>query len=142
MFTWTAVEHVKLANIAFPSYTLRTFLPSTLDSEQHVSVFSTMPSLRTLYIGQATFLPPNSIAAMICLEEEPQLDQIRLVDTYEESIWGRRIRRTDIEKAALEMELMIPREVALERIRRIVKCEAQNERVIGGDRAEGLVLLE
>lgn len=142
MFTWTAVEHIKLANISFPSYTLRTFLPPTLGSEQRFSIFSTMLSLRTLYIGQATFLLPNSIAAMICLEEEPQLEQMRLVDTYKESIWGRRIRRTDIEKAALEMELTIPREVALERIRRIVKCEAQNERVIGGDRAEGLVLLE
>jgi hypothetical protein len=101
-----------------------------------------MPLLRSLYLGQATFLPPISVAAMIVFEDQPLLEEVRLVDTYKESIWGRRIRRRDIEKSAVNLDLGPDSEAALQRIRRIVRCEAQNERVIGGDRAEGLVLLE
>ena len=79
---------------------------------------------------------------MLCFVDQPMLERVRLVDAYSESIWGRRIRRIDVENATLQMKLPIPREVAIERIRRIVRCEAQNERVIGGDRAEGTLLLD
>jgi hypothetical protein len=71
------------------------------------------------------------------------LEQIRLVDAYEESIWGRRMRRADIEKAALsQMEATRDPEYILARIRSIVRCEAMHERIMGGDRSEGLVVLE
>lgn len=101
----------------------------------------TMPSLRSFCLGQATFLPPTVIVAMMCLEDQPSLERVRLVDTYGDSIWGRRIRRSDVEKAVAILGIL-DQKAALERIRRIVRCEVQNERVIGGDRAEGLEFLE
>lgn len=78
---------------------------------------------------------------MVCLQDQPSLEEVRIVDAYRESIWGRRVRRADIEKMVLDIEIEGGTEAALERIRRIVRCEAQNERVMGGDRAEGLLLL-
>ena len=82
---------------------------------------------------------------MVCLQDQPVLEHVRLVDAYRESIWGRRIRRADIEQAAMSLGLELldfDVESAVERVRRVVRCEAQNERVMGGDRAEGLILLE
>jgi hypothetical protein len=136
--TWTKTERITLTNISFPSD------PSSMRGMWSPStpLLPEMPLLRSLYLGQATFLPPISVAAMIVFEDQPLLEEVRLVDTYKESIWGRRIRRRDIEKSAVNLDLGPDSEAALQRIRRIVRCEAQNERVIGGDRAEGLVLLE
>lgn len=137
--TWTLTERITLTNISFP-----TEASSVHDAlfAVHAPLLSSMQSLRYLYLGQATFLPPAAIASMVCRLDQPHLEEVRLVDTYAESIWGRRIRRSDVEKAAMALELGAEDEGALERIRRIVRCEALNERVIGGDRADGLVLLE
>lgn len=135
--TWKDVEHITITNIAFPTGT--SLLCEPLDPA--APLLPMMPALRTLHIGQATFLPPTVIAAMVCLVPQPCLELVRLVDAYGESIWGRRIRRSDIEKAITLLGLDTVA-AALERIRRIVRCEAQNERIIGGDRAEGRVFLE
>ncbi|KAI0693679.1 hypothetical protein C8T65DRAFT_760370 [Cerioporus squamosus] len=56
-----------------------------------------LPSLRTLYIGQATLLPPSSVAAMLARPGQDALECVRLVDTYRHSIWGDRIRLRDVE---------------------------------------------
>lgn len=71
-------------------------------------------------------------------------EYIRLVDAYQESIWGPRLRRTDIEKAALALPICetYGAEVVLEHIRSSVRCEAMNDRIMGGDRSEGLTVLE
>ena len=65
------------------------------------------------------------------------------MDAYAESIWGRRIRRTDVERAAAALGIDEGELVrALEKIRVVVRCEVQSERAMGGDRAEGAILLE
>lgn len=70
------------------------------------------------------------------------------MDTYSESIWGLRIRRGDIEKAAIEEVdslaldgVNVDKERLLERIRRVVICERVTERIMGGDRVEGTSIL-
>jgi hypothetical protein len=73
---------------------------------------------------------------MVLQKGSEGLESIRLVDAYRESIWGARIRRGDIEAAAV---IEIPG--ALERIRNVVSCEARTERIIGGDRVDGITIL-
>lgn len=83
------------------------------------------------------------------------LRRIRLVDAYKESIWQQRIRRKDVEAAAMEVASSeipidpwyhtptgeVDSEAVVERIREIVSCEALTERIMGGDRAEGMTML-
>jgi hypothetical protein len=115
-----------------------------------------------VYIGQATFLSPVSIAAVINMDGMDELESVRLVDCYEGSIWGRRVRRGDVEcagqrvlAAAAKLEDQDTENENVrdsgcfvydghdesragwleKRIRRIVVCEAKTERFMGGDRA-------
>ena len=83
------------------------------------------------------------------------LKEIRLVDAYKESIWQERIRRRDLETVAMDLVSSdnpvdpcyhapmggIDSEAVLGRIREIVSCEALTERIMGGDRAEGVTRL-
>lgn len=83
------------------------------------------------------------------------LREIRLVDAYKESIWQERIRRKDLETVAVEVASSgtcvgpwyhastgkVDSEAVVERIREIVSCEALTERIMGGDRAEGMTTL-
>lgn len=83
------------------------------------------------------------------------LKEIRLVDAYKESIWQERIRRKDLETVAMDLASSdnpvdpyyhattgeIDSEAVLGRIREIVSCEALTERIMGGDRAEGVTTL-
>lgn len=117
------------------------------------SLLPPIPSLQTLLIGQAIFLSPGSVASMVCSKAFVNLQQVRLIDTYSESIWGLRIRRSDIEKAGVDL-LMAPgarlgqegigentlRDVVL-KIRALVTCERATERIEGGDRVEGASIL-
>jgi len=97
-----------------------------------------------VYLGQVTLLPPSVIAAMICLPGTHKLELVRLVDAYRESIWGPRIRRSDVERAVREMGAGGAEvEALVEKVRRLVRCEAKTERIMGGDRVEeGTTLLE
>ena len=81
--------------------------------------------------------------------------EIKLVDAYKESIWQERIRRKDLEAVAMEVASSdIPTDswyhaptgdvdsvAVVGRIREIVSCEALTERIVGGDRAEGMTTL-
>ena len=75
------------------------------------------------------------------------LQQVRLVDAYSESIWGARIRRRDVEKAgiaSLAVEgagFVDDTEDIVARIRCLVTCERETERIVGGDRVEGTNIL-
>lgn len=161
------------------------------------------PKLKRLYIGQATFVPLGALSAWICDKDaaanidvegvdrtrrERELESVRLVDCYVESIWGSRVRRSDVERAACELPLfasestsfssashphsVVPgnkmsysfdsgigleeedytevearrrrRDRVVEKVRRIVTCEAVTERIMGGDRVEakGRMMLE
>ncbi|KAF9540086.1 hypothetical protein CPC08DRAFT_480117 [Agrocybe pediades] len=81
-----------------------------------------------------------------------RLQEVKLVDAYKGSIWGARIRRSDIEAATTasgplgspnatgvaQRSLPVPCSPTNQNIiRRIVVCKATTERIIGGDRAEG-----
>ncbi|KAI0305363.1 hypothetical protein B0F90DRAFT_1200000 [Multifurca ochricompacta] len=79
--TWTKLQDLHLANIAFPR-----------DAKE---LFSTLPSLRTLYLGQATLVPVIPLACLLCDPRMNSLMIVRLVDCYVESIWGPRLRRAD-----------------------------------------------
>jgi len=82
---------------------------------------------------------------------EAGLQEIRLVDAYKECIWQERIRRRDLETVAMEVASSdswyhapsgeIDSDRVLRRIRKIVACEALTERIMGGDRAEGMTTL-
>ena len=86
-------------------------------------------------------------------ERNSGLREVRLVDAYKESIWQERIRRKDLEAVAMEVASSdtnsryhsftgeVDSEAVLGRIREIVSCEALTERIMGGDRAEGMTTL-
>ncbi|KAH8101761.1 hypothetical protein BXZ70DRAFT_1017673 [Cristinia sonorae] len=114
--TWTQVQEITLANVAFPG----------LDTEQ--PLLPLIPSLRRLTLDRAIMVSPEHVAGMACLYTgESNLEEILLVDVYSDSIWGPRVRRTDVEKAAAGMEDVVSR---------IVRCEGKTERIVGGDRAD------
>jgi hypothetical protein len=70
------------------------------------------------------------------------------VDAYIESIWGPRLRRSDVEFAVIQsigdeslsdfkhVSHMTLNEIINDIIRNILICEAKTERIIGGDRVE------
>jgi len=134
--TWSNIQDITVTNITFSSEI------SGVD-DSVTPLLPEIPGLRSLYVGQATFLSAGSVAALFCVNRMASLEKVRLVDAYCESIWGSRIRRTDIEKAA--QTIMFPQGVALyedvlSRIRKLLTCEKKTERIIGGDRVESIFL--
>ncbi|KAI0357880.1 hypothetical protein OH77DRAFT_1311352 [Trametes cingulata] len=138
--TWTAIEHITLTNLSFPSDELGLNTPFSRDAP----LLPPLPSLRTLYIGQATLLPPSAVAAMLALPGQDNLTRVRLVDTYRHSIWGPRIRRRDIEDAvgALRSLSEEQQQELVERVRRVVSCEKKTERIMGGDNGDAQGMLD
>lgn len=139
--SWSALEHLHLSNISFP-------IPLTLPSPSSdpLSIPPLLPKalskLKTITLTQATALSPGSIAAFLSLPGTRKLRRIHLVDTYEVSIWGKRLRRADVEKAAERLSQAIGEggvivETRVARVKEVVLCEARLERIIGGDRVEG-----
>lgn len=77
-----------------------------------------------------------------------KLSHVGLEDCYVESIWGERVRRSHLERAALELNVEGYEIERGERVRTIVVCSAMYERIEGGDRVtlrgdgQGVALLE
>lgn len=82
------------------------------------------------------------------------LEKVHLVDAYRGSIWGFRLRRSDIELYVTESLMQYSPETHkmlapfgdtnnanLATIRKIVVCEARTERIMGGDRVEENAIL-
>ncbi|OCH84351.1 hypothetical protein OBBRIDRAFT_415130 [Obba rivulosa] len=138
--TWTRIEHITLTNLSFPADPLGLHAPFS----HTTPLLPAIPHLRTVYLGQVTLLPPSVIAAMICLPDTHNLERVRLVDAYRESIWGPRIRRSDVERAVREITAGedAQADALVDKVRRLVRCEAKTERIMGGDRVEGLTVLE
>ncbi|KAK0484650.1 hypothetical protein IW261DRAFT_1330761 [Armillaria novae-zelandiae] len=113
--TYTNLLYLKLTNITF-------FYSEPL-------VFPDIPSLRSFYLGQATFLPAATVAAYLSLGSSA-LETVRLVDVYSESIWGPRLRKNDI--------LAILAEDKRKAVTTILIVGAKTERIIGGDRVDSL----
>ena len=135
--TWTVVEHITLTNMSFPSDELGRNTPFARDAP----LLPPLPSLRTLYIGQATLLPPSAVAAMLAYTDAQmdRLERVRLVDTYRHSIWGPRIRLKDLEDAVGQLRQVVGearRAEVVERIRQVVRCEKKTERIMGGDNGD------
>lgn len=92
-------------------------------------------------------MDPFEVACIACASDLEALQEIKVVDAYQGSIWGPRVRKTDVKKAAtsgrfvdptLEFELLHSEKDRLVRIRQLVKCEARTERIMGGDRVEAI----
>ncbi len=139
--TWTRLQDLHLSNIAFP-----------VDAS---GLFPILPTLRTLCIGQATLVPVTPLARLVCDPQMSLLTTVRLVDCYVGSIWGPRLRRIDLERTVFQFHILPGESLVeeaeqsrrrsvkvLERIRTVVRCEALTERIIGGDRVEGLGVFE
>ncbi|PBK81440.1 hypothetical protein ARMGADRAFT_780848 [Armillaria gallica] len=113
--TYTNLLYLKLTNITF-------FYSEPL-------VFPDIPSLRSFYLGQATFLPAVTVAAFLSLSSSA-LECVRLVDVYSESIWGPRLRKNDILAVLAEDKRNVVATVLL--------VDAKTERIMGGDRDDSL----
>ncbi|KAK0469075.1 uncharacterized protein EV420DRAFT_7049 [Desarmillaria tabescens] len=111
--TYTNLLYLKLTNITF-------FYSEPL-------VFPHIPSLRSFYLGQATFLPAATVAAYLSLGSSV-LESVRLVDVYSESIWGPRLRKNDI--------LAILNEDKRDVVAAVLLVDAKTERIMGGDRVD------
>ncbi|KAH7882900.1 hypothetical protein F5I97DRAFT_146666 [Phlebopus sp. FC_14] len=134
---WSNIREIKVTNITFAG------TGSSQDEKPLPPLLSDIPSLRMLYIGQATFLHPQAVAGVLgCGDAMAGLEEFRLVDAYSESIWGPRLRRSDVEKAMYGLCGVNDRERAIARIRRIISCEKKTERIMGGDRVEGTNVLD
>ncbi|KAF8895904.1 hypothetical protein CPB84DRAFT_1782161 [Gymnopilus junonius] len=137
--TYTNLAYLELTHLAMP--------PDSLP---------TIPSLRELHLGQVVFLKPLTIANFVLDPGMNKLERVDLVDAYKASIWGYRIRRSDIEKAATHGDDSIPLDSPnnsptqtekpttagnLDVIRKVVVCKARTECIMGGDRVEENAIL-
>ncbi|KAL5497952.1 hypothetical protein ACEPAH_2883 [Sanghuangporus vaninii] len=165
MQSWTHLRHLKLTNLSFPlpedgypthllakalGVVAHDYVADPIDSVP-MSPLLPMPYLQTIYLGQITFLDPVEIAMIASATELVSLASMRIVDAYQGSIWGPRIRIMDVEKASAslfsmlssgsdagDMQLSIHK-ACIDRIRKLVSCEALTERIMGGDRMDSNV---
>jgi len=133
--SWCNIREIIVTNISFNA--------TSSDPEGALPpLIGDIPSLRSLYVGQATFLHAQAVAGMFCQGRMAQLGDVRLVDAYSESIWGPRLRRSDIEKAVTMLCRAEEQMAVIARVKRVVTCEKKTERIMGGDRVEGTHILE
>ncbi|KAJ3797052.1 hypothetical protein GGU11DRAFT_100355 [Lentinula aff. detonsa] len=146
--TYTRLTHLHLTNIAFPS--------SVINPDARWTGIPCLPSLHFLYLGQATFLTAGHITEFVLrctgqlqnpactrkLEAHSGyvLECIRLVDVYEESIWGPRLKLPHILLASATLLAesgfsKLSSSTASDLIERLVRVDAKTERITGGDRA-------
>ncbi|KAF8128878.1 hypothetical protein EV363DRAFT_1170033, partial [Boletus edulis] len=132
--SWCNIREITVTNISFAT--------SSDPEGRYPPLLGEVPSLRSLYIGRATFLHAQGVAGMLCQGRMAHLGVIRLVDVYSESIWGPRLRRSDVEKAVAMLCGTKEQMAVIARVKRVVTCEKKTERIVGGDRVEGTHILE
>jgi len=126
--SWTNLSHLSLSAISFSRCRGRSLL--SLSPQRH-------PNLKKVTIQRAVFILPGYVAscAIQCSET---LEEFLLVDAYQESIWGPRVRKADVEQAVtsgqIEHDGAVDKSTALGLVRQLVRCEARTERLEGGDR--------
>lgn len=126
--SWSNLSYLSLSAISFSRCRGRSLL--ALSPERH-------PALKRITIQRAVFVLPGYVAscAIQCGEG---LEELLLVDAYQESIWGPRVRKADVEEAVtsgqIEHDGAVDRSTAFALVRRLVRCEARTERLEGGDR--------
>ncbi|KAF5392655.1 hypothetical protein D9757_000831 [Collybiopsis confluens] len=146
--SYTRLTHLHLTNIAFPD--------PIVTPDLSWSGIPCLPSVRVLYLGQATFLTAEHIADYLlrCIGHHHHLnpnssspscslERLHLVDVYEESIWGSRSKLPRILAAAgTKLLAQSPESESsqldivgiLDSIAKIVSTDAKTERIMGGDR--------
>jgi len=126
--SWSNLVHLSLSAIHFSRCRGRSLL--YLTPEHH-------PVLKRITIQRAVFVLP-SYAAECAIRCSDGLEELLLIDTYQESIWGPRVRKSDVEEAVIsgkcELNGILDTSDALEIVRKLVRCEARTERLEGGDR--------
>ncbi|EJD05328.1 uncharacterized protein FOMMEDRAFT_152625 [Fomitiporia mediterranea MF3/22] len=172
MHGWSNLRHLKLTNLAFPQhlqeapkYPLaealgvsivkgsfgRTVASEDTDTSNMKNVTTpSMPYLQSIYLGQVTFLKPSEVVLIACSSELTSLTSLRVIDAYQESIWGPRVRIADVERALMSLFQMpdqgrnsdsfdvhhVNYRKYIERVRMIVFCGSLTERLMGGDRMD------
>ncbi|KAJ3880750.1 hypothetical protein F5051DRAFT_437598 [Lentinula edodes] len=154
--TYSHLTYLHLTNIAFPN--------PIISPDAHWTGIPCLPSLRSFHLGQATFLTAEDIADFVlrctgqlqnssCNLESSNVifEHIRLVDVYEESIWGPRLKLPRILSACTTMleESQYSNEMLSstisDSIGNLISVDAKTERIMGGDRvipeAEVLAIL-
>jgi hypothetical protein len=128
---WSRIRYLTLTHISFP--------------QDQAYIIPPIPSLVTMHIGQVTHLHPLSIAKFSVEPQNAILERVTLIDAYVGSIWGPRVRRSDILKA-IQVHLVGQGEETIQfaedKIREIVVCLKQTERITGGDRADESAILD
>ncbi|ESK88670.1 hypothetical protein Moror_3073 [Moniliophthora roreri MCA 2997] len=143
--THSQLTHIKLTNISFPEIGV----DATNGSVRRFDI-PYMPSLQHLYLGQSTFLSAPTLARFLLNGLQARtLQKVTLVDVYESSIWGPRLRMPRIIGAArallaMEQELgqSVTREDEMQQrlevihgaIMDLVTVVVETERIEGGDR--------
>lgn len=92
-------------------------------------LFQTHSRLQEVCIGQSVALKPEDVAAMVI--NVPSLRSFILEDAYVSSIWGSRIRQSDITEVISFLGEEDPRR---QRLDEVIKCTVRLERMAGGDR--------
>ncbi|KAJ3880753.1 hypothetical protein F5051DRAFT_479816 [Lentinula edodes] len=142
---YSRLTHLHLTNIAFPNPII------SLDAQW--TGIPCLPSLRSFHLGQATFLTAEYIADFVlrCTGQlqntscnlkscKVVFEHIRLVDVYEESIWGPRLKLPRILSACTTMleESQSSNEMLSSTISDLIgnfiSVDAKTERIMGGDR--------
>lgn len=140
--TWTSLKRLELSNIAFHNDGLELALALITICNCPPFPFrrpdtSTVGPVQ-IVIRQAVFMHPISVVRIAL--GVPSLRELRLVDVYQHSIWGPRVRMGDVERSRLivpfpaEDESLASDHDCLERLRDVVSCIAKTERLVGGDR--------
>ncbi|KAJ3774615.1 hypothetical protein EV361DRAFT_902030 [Lentinula raphanica] len=137
--SYTRLTHLHLTNIAFPD--------PYMDLDVGWTGIPSLPSLRFFYLGKATFLSADHVANFVlqCTGhlQEPacadKLERVCLVDVYERSIWGPRLRMPRLVSCARLLAQSVCPELSSSEVtdlfERVVHIDAETERLIGGDRA-------
>ena len=132
--SYTLLTCLHLTNIAFPH-------PIVTPDVQWKGI-PYIPSLRSLYLGQATFLPAEEVAEFMlrCMihstNNSSSPERVQLVDVYEESIWGSRLKMPGLLAAStkLDMKDQYMGSPLLNFVEKLVFVDAKTERIMGGDR--------
>lgn len=125
---WSSLRRLELSNIAFHNDGLE--LAQALTDSPHINGAGPIQ----IVIRQAVFMLPISVLHIVL--GVPALRELHLIDVYQHSIWGPRLRIADVQDSLLASEYMshMSEQDCLERLREVVSCVVKTERLMGGDR--------
>lgn len=118
---WKSLEDLSLRSLHFPQPPCQTSLVGAFMFHPH-------PQLRRVTIGQATFLSPTTVTAMVIAI--PSLQELVLEDTYLGRKWERRVRAEEIIQSVQHLNKDHPHRI---RVTTVVQCQSRLERIVDGD---------